>query len=347
MTLLCLLACNKTTPITDSTITTDDSAGDDSEVLDDCMTVPEEISPKDESSGVYWRDSLRVTFTEPVEDTAFALRSTPTDTGVAVHEPALIESWNETDQIVDLTPQGYLHADTDYALDITVCDVTYTSTFSTDSYGDALDMEASELEGRTYVVELDDVDFTEPAGFGSFLALYLDVPILIGVQELSPDGTTFDMLGAQGRLKNDGTYTQKYTETVDDVKYTVATWPFEEVSFNDPFFSGTAELVTIRYSNAEIPVHDFHIEGTFTPDGESFAGAKLWGLGDTRNMAPLFDEADDPTYVCELVSSSGVECEPCPGDGEPLCLFLKGEDITARWLDYITLIEQEREVVEE
>ena len=351
MTLLILLACTKDdVPTGDSTAITDDSTPNDADSgdpVEDCMTVPEEISPKDGKSGVYWRDTLKVTFTEPVATASFALSGASADTGVEAHEPALIESWNETNQIVELSPQGWLRADTSYALDITVCEATYTSTFSTGSYGNGLEFDESELEGRVYVVELDEVDFTEPAGFGSFLALYLDIPILIGVEEVGSTGTSLELLGAQGRLKNDGTYTQKYTETVDEVKYTVATWPFEDVTFDDPYFSGTASMIRLGYSGVEIPVHDFHLEGTFSSDGTSFGGAKIWGLGDTRNMAPLFDEADDPNYVCDLVSGAGVACEACPDDGEPVCLFLKGENITAEYLDYIELIEQEREVVEE
>lgn len=342
-----LLACNKDETPTpgDSTAVSDDSDvnnADSGEVVEDCMTVPEEISPKDEKSGVYWRDTLSVTFTEPVDDASFVLRRVIADTGdQEVHEPALIESWNETHQIVELTPQGYLHATTNYALDITVCEQTYTSTFSTGEFGDGLTIDASELEGRAYVVDLGAVDFTEPAGFGSFMALYLDIPILIGVQEVSPDETKMQILGAQGRLKNDGTYTQKYTETIDDVKWYVATWPFEDVSFADPYFSGSAALINLSYSGVSIPVYDFHIEGTFSSDATSFGGGKIWGLADTRNMAPLFDEADDPNYVCELVGTAGVACEPCPADDENYCLYLKGEDITAEWLDYITLLEQE------
>jgi len=344
MTLLLLLACNKDeAPVGDSSAPTDDTQENnaDSGDVEDCSTVPEEISPKDEAPNVYWRDTLRVGFTEPVSGVVFDLQSEGGDSGLEAHDPALFETWNETSQIVELQVQGYLLPDRDYSLSITVCEQTYVSTFSTGSWGAPLEIDVDELVGRAYVVELNEVEFTEPAGFGSFLSLYLDVPILIGVQEISPDETTMQLLGAQGRLKNDGTYTQKYTETVDEEKYYVATWPFEDVSFSDPYFSGTADLIRLGYSGVEIPVHDFHLEGTFSADGTKFGGAVIEGLGDTRHMAPLFGEADDPNYLCDLVSGT-VSCEPCPDDGEPVCLFLRGENITADWLDYIELVEQER-----
>ena len=342
MTLLLLLACNKDDAVpADSDGLIGDSGAPtetDSDAPDECLTVPEEILPADGKSNVYYRDPLAVTFTGPAPDATFSL--TTTDDGEA-HEPTLIPQWNASDEHADLLVQGYLQASRDYALTITVCDASYTSTFSTGVYGDDLTVDKDEIEGRTYLVRLDEVTFTEPAGFGAFLSVYLDIPILIGVEEITPDGTKMELLGDQGRLKSDGTYTQKHNETRDDgIQYYVATWPFPDVDFNgDPYFSGQADKIELRYSGAKITVHDFQLTGTFAPDGSSFGGGTLAGLGDTAEMAPLFGEADDPYYVCELLEGAGTECEVCPDTEQKTCLYLVGEGITAPELDYIDLIE--------
>ncbi|MCP4807832.1 MAG: hypothetical protein GY884_21015 [Proteobacteria bacterium] len=341
--LIALLACNKDDPSNTDGTQPDDSdpvVETDSGDVEECLVVPLEITPEDQDTGVYYRDKLVVSFTGPAPDASFTLATT--DDGED-HAPTLIPSWNDSDEQATLTVQGYLQANRDYALTITVCDEAYTSTFSTDLYGGDLSEDRDQLVDRVYLVELDEVTFTEPEGFGAFISLYLDVPILIGVQAVEPDGTAMDLIGAQGRLKNDGTYTQKYYQTIDEVQYHVPTWPFPDADFNgSPFFSGESEKIELRYDGAFVPVYDFHIEGTFAPDGSSFGGGRLWGLGDTADMASLFGEADDPYYVCELVAGAGAECEVCPESGEKTCLFLKGENITAEHLDYIEgIVEQD------
>lgn len=318
----------------------------DSDPPEECLAAPASFLPKDGEDAAYYRDPLQVTFTTPVPGAEFALRTT--DDGEA-HEPTLLPEWNASNEQAELTVQGYLQPERDYALDVTVCDELYTNTFRTSEYGAPLTATQEELTGRTYLVELSSVDFTEPAGFGAFLGTFLDVPILIGVTDIDPDGTSLDLMGAQGRLKNDGTYTQKHTQTLDDgLKYWVPTWPFEGVDFNGaPYFSGDTSAIELRYDGAFVPVHDFHLEGTFAADGSSFGGGRLWGLGDTRDMAGLFGEADDPFYVCALVEGAGAECEVCPDTGEKTCLFLRGENVTAQHLDYIELLEHDDSLYEE
>ena len=360
MSWLLLLACNgpdSPGPVSDDSPVTDDSGADtdDSDPVEDCFIVPDTISPKDGAREVYSRQDLSVQFTGEVSTASFRLRATHGEASGELeasrpgvddgaddfqpHEVELTVDWNASREIATLEHDG-MGANTRYALDITVCGQTYTSTFSTDVYGDPLDITDEELVDNTFVVELSEVTFTEPAGFGSFLSVYLDVPILIGV--VSIDGDSMDMLGAQGRLTSDGRYVQKKRQTLEDgEKYTVPTWDFPGVDYSQaPFWAGESELIELRYDGTLIPVHNFHVEGTFAPDGRSFGGGRIWGLGDTRHMAEIFN-SDDANYVCGLVETAGASCEPCPDDGEPYCLFLKGEDIEAERERSLVLEPQE------
>lgn len=324
--LLALFACkgkddesttDDSTPVgDDSQVQTDDSADDSAEP---CMTRPSELSPEEEETGWFYRKPLTVRFTEAAPDATFRLydRDTQTEQGVTV-------TWNDSNEIATLEADSFLWPSTPYGLDITVCDATYTTTFDTSAYGEPLTLTPEELVDRTYVIEFGDVEFTEPEGFGALLALYVDVPILVGVE--TADSTQISLTGAQGYIDSNGDYLQRRRSG----GLWVPTWPFNGVDFSTaPFFSAEADSITIAYNGVDIPVYDFHLDGTFAADGSTIGGAQLWGLGDTRNMGIFFDDPDNASYVCDLVTSVGATCEACPNDGEVYCLFIRGEDITA------------------
>ncbi|MCB9797184.1 MAG: hypothetical protein H6741_31235 [Alphaproteobacteria bacterium] len=330
-------ACKDDTPVdsgdtqptgTDSDVTDDTSVGDDSAV-EECLTTPSELSPEEDETGWFYRDPIMVRFSEPVTEATFRLYNGQSD-----EEHSVTVSWNESNEVATLTADGYLHPSWSYKLDITVCERTYTTAFETSDYGQPLDIPEEELVSSTYVVEFGEVEFTEPEGFGALLALYVDVPVLIGVMNL--EGGMIDLLGAQGRVTSQGEYVQRLRADGVDVP----TWPFSGVDFSDaPFFEADADSITLDYDGVEIPVFEFHIEGTFAADGQSFAGGKLWGLGDTRHMGGFFNEPDNPGYICNLVTSVGATCEPCPSDGGEYCLFIRGENIFAPLVPDLTLVE--------
>ena len=336
MTLLVLLACTGCRGETDVVDDTDTSVTDDTDTADTedtgtqepCDAKPSELFPADEADDHYVRDALEVLFTQPVSEAAFTITSAD---GVEVDVPW---EFNPSNEIAILTP--ILEPDTVYIWGIDVCDAQYEARFRTSEWGKPLQEDASALVDRTYVVELGDVEFTQPADLGNLLALYLDVPILIGVREMAEDTSTITLLGAQGFVDGQGVYRQRKKRSDEDgVQWWVPTWDFVDVRFDEsPFFSGDATRIELMYSGAKIPVHDFHLEGTFSADMAQFGEARLWGLADTRELGSVIDDnADNPeTVVCDLVESAGISCEPCPDDDEPYCLFLKGEDITAEYV---------------
>lgn len=314
--------------IVDDSGQVDDSATDDSSV-EQCETTPAELSPEEEETGWFYRDPISVRFTEPVSGADFRLYNAQTD-----EDHDVTVEWNESMEIATLLADSHLNPSWSYKLDITVCEQTFTTTFSTSDYGQPLDISEEDLVNSTYVVEFGEVDFTEPEGLGAILALYVDVPVLIGVMAYA--NGEIDLLGAQGRINSNGEYQQRQRQNGEDVP----TWPFEGVDFTDaPFFQADAASINLNYDGVDIPVADFHIEGTFAADGSSFAGGKLWGLGDTRNMGGFFNEPDNPDYICNLVNSVGAECVACPSDGEEHCLFIRGEDIYAPLVPNLALVE--------
>lgn len=338
LTVLALAACkgdkdeeptDDSVPVgTDSDPNTDDSAPDSEEP---CLVKPQSIVPEEEDMDWFYRDPIVVTFTGEAPDASFVLFNR--DSG---EEFATTVSWNASNEIATITEtSGALQASMTYGLRIDVCGVSYETAFDTSWYGGPLEGSTESLVGRTYVIEFKEVNFVEPAGFGAFLSLYIDIPVLVGVHQLV--GDELWLVGAQGRVDGDGNYLQKKKES----GLYVPTWDFTGIDFSGaPYFSADTDLITLGYSGVNIPVHNFHLEGTFAPDGASFAGGKLWGDADTREMGALFGD-DSPEYVCELVASVGASCAPCPGDGAEYCLFLKGIDIIAQEAVGLTLERQD------
>jgi len=277
-----------------------------------CEVALEETTPE-EGDEIFYRDPIELEFDGEATTAVITLTNADTSEAVSLDAP----TWDNLDTEATLAPVDALNGNTNYTLSVTICDVTTEVNFATSSFGTPLTDGSATLNDRTYVVKLSEVTYTEPAGLGFVLAGTLTVPILVGVQAVQKN--TIDLIGAEGILANEGYYYQNPN---------LDTWDFSDATWIDPFFSIDAESVSISYDDIDIPIYDFHLEGTFSPDASSIGGGKLWGLGDTRNMAG-FVASTDPAAICDLLVLSGVYCEPCPSDKEPYCLYLKAEEIEA------------------
>ena len=74
------------------------------------------------------------------------------------------------------------------------------------------------------------------------------------------------------------------------------------------------------------------VSGTFSSDGSYFGFGSLSGETDARDMGPLFVElggTTDPEEICGLMQGFGVQCGTCSSDGQPYCINVLIEGITA------------------
>ena len=317
--MLALVACkgDKSGPDTgnvdDTSAPADDTGtpADDTGEVTSCAVVLLEASPDDGDDGWYYRDPLSLTFSEPAESHSPVITLTDSDGA----EVATTVTWADGSYQATITPSDLLAGSADYALHVEVCEYSGDLTFSTDVYGGALEEDSSGMVGNTYVFDMSKADITQPEGLGYLLATYLTEPLLIGIE--AADESEIDLVGAQGKLRNDGTYRQ-YGEDV---------WDFPVADFTTaPYFSADTDRIEISYSGYAIPIEDFHLEGTFSPDATSVGGGLAYGLGDTRYMGPLMGRGDEPDAVCSLIADFqiGIECVECE-DGGPYCLFLEAE----------------------
>ena len=287
-----------------------------------CTAEVLEIKPEDGEDDVFYKESLSVAFTEEGTAAVFSLEETTTLSPVA-HTV----SWGEGNVMATVVPDAPLDGSTQYTVRVSICETESTATFETSEYGQPVEGGSETLVGLTSVILFDNVNFTEPENIGSLLALYFDVPLLVGV--LGADTTNIDVVAAMGYFDNVDGYKQRLNQ---------ATWTFGQVNLDgNAYFLGSVDEIDLGYSNVSIPVYNFALSGTFAPDGSHFAGGTLTGKVDTRHMAPLFGQTDEG-YPCELVGSMGVSCESCP-DGENYCLTIRGQDIVSEAVPGVTVVE--------
>ncbi len=230
------------------------------------------------------------------------------------------------DQAV-ITPDAPLVPDAAYTLRLRDCAATTEIGFQTAPYGLPLEGGAGALFGRTYALGLTDpgLEWVAPAGLGALFGSFFDSPILLGVRALGGGG--LDFLGAQG-----------YVDAGETIQIpSVPTWNFPTVVFEDgPSFSLEADTVELVISGYRVPVSGFTLSGTFAPDGSSFGGGRLAGLGDTRYTGGTLGQASNPAAMCQLAAGVGLACRACPDGGE-FCLDVDVRNLTAIEVPGLTL----------
>lgn len=292
----------------------------DSDVPSACTARLDSTTPASGASGWYWRSAPEVLVTEAGGTY-----------GVRLHEasgPEVVTTVvpNDSGLRLAVTFEGGLRPNTDYVLEVTDCEGVHESTFRTSALGLPL-TDAAALDGRTWQLDVTDTDadWVQPAGLGALFGSFFDQPVLVGVQWVQ--GERIDLIGGLG--------TNVVGAIVQDLG--LPTWNFPVADFaGTPFFSVDADEITLVVSGYDLPIYNFHLEGTFLPDASAIGGAVLIGLGDTRYAggAVGFPGRDDA--LCQFGAGVGVPCEPCP-DGEPLCLQVEIHDIPAPWVQGLSL----------
>ena len=299
--------------------TTDDTGGT---IVEPCEVALVETEPLYGNTSWYYRDALSITF----DDDASTLAAITVTDGTGADIGLSVE-WDDSGFNATVTAaSGAWSGATDYTLLIDICDASSEIAYSTTAYGEELGEDSSTLIGNAYYIDMSRATYTEPAGVGAIMSLYLSEPLLLGVLDAHDSALT--LMGAQGFIHDTS------GDVLQDTDY--ATWDFGKADFtSSPFFAASGETV-FEYNSYEIPVYSFAIEGTFSKDGTTIGGASFRGLGDTRNMGPLLQLGNDPGVTCELLSKYGLSCEACP-DEELYCLTIAGDFEDAELLTEVTL----------
>jgi hypothetical protein len=228
-------------------------------------------------------------------------------------------------ETVVFTPSAALAPNTTYTVTLDYCGGTSPLSFTTSELGGALE---GDLTGNTYALALGDARIVEPAGIGAVLSGYLTQDILVGVQTVSE--TNIQMVGAIG-IEGASPPAQDYCDPTID---------FPDATFTEaPYFQIGPQDTALSVAGYTIEIGNLEITGTFAPDGSYFGGGTLSGTIDTRPLAPLLDDSGDEGAICSLAVSFGAACTACPSDGEPFCLTLVADQITAVQVEGTVLVE--------
>jgi hypothetical protein len=293
---------------TDTDADGDTDADTDTDTDTDCTATVVETLPEAEEERWYYRDALEVTFSEPAVDLA-SIVLTDEEGG----EVATTITWESSDYLALVQADALLAGSSAYLLSIEICDELTEVAFSTDVYGDELEEEVSTLEHNTYVLDLEEVTFTEPENFELLLGMFGVNPLLVGIE--TANETDLVLFVAEGKKRSDGSY-----KLLDDGR----SWLFEPADFTaQPYFSAEQAELSLDYDGVELPIQDFLLEGTFAPDGSSIGGVTVAGVADTRQLSAAF--GDDESYFCDLMGDWGIHCIACD-DGAELCIDILAED---------------------
>jgi hypothetical protein len=302
----------------DTDTDTDTDADADADTADSgeppsCTTLMTDSEPDDGAIDWYWKTDLVVDFEDAPEEQDII--SITDAAGAAVGFSAV---WADHGETVTLTPE--LQGSGEYLVSVS-CLEEQSFGFATSHYGAPLSIDAADLVGKTYELDLPGAYFKEPVGVGALLSTYLENPLL--ASPVAVTDTEITMLAAQGLWDTEGVPSQDMG---------MGTYPFPPSDWTGaPFFSGDTEQIIVTYdsggSSTDIVIHNVHLEGTFAADGSSLGGAWASGLADTRNLYSLLDIPDMPgidpeMLVCTYLGSFGLPCVDC-GDGEDLCLYME------------------------
>jgi hypothetical protein len=288
---------------------TDTSAdtGDDGR----CANRIELSVPEGGESDWYWREMPRI-FTSNRNQPAYDAFVTDAD---GVRLPSTLV-WAPDSLRFTVQHDAAFEANTEHTLHLVDCEGTRTVPFTTSGFGAPIDGGPSALQGTTYSLDLGAADWIEPGGVAPLLTLFFDAPALIGVPLANP--SQLHLSFAIGEEDDDGAITQDPGE---------APIPFPVVDFSQqPYFAAQAPVVNLEVSAVVIPVYDFAFSGTFSADGTRIGGGTVQGIGDTRFAGPLLG-SNEPGAVCSTAQGLGVQCGPCPNDGQVYCLPVSVERI--------------------
>lgn len=169
---------------------------------------------------------------------------------------------------------------------------------------------AGSVVGQTYDLDLGTAEFTAPPKVGGIFSQYIaDVSVMLEIQVIDVDaGTVVVLLGSPPADATTGSWQNPY------------------------FVVGPADF-TMEVEGYPFGWTGIELDGCFTVDGSAIEAMTLSGTLDTRALDDLIDPGAEEGAACELLASLEIECEPCPGDGDPYCLTVDAQHLRAERVD--------------
>ena len=317
LTALLMSACGGSTT---ANVPDDAGASSTSDLTDpgSCSGIATTLAPaSDGQSDFYYRDSVMFSVTEGADSAEIRLTDSsgndvPGETYVDDQVPA-----GEPLRVV-FAPDSPLRSNSDYQAHLDFCGGNPSVSFRTSDLGTQVE-DPGLLQGWTYVMDLSQARVVKPSTAAQALLTLLDNDLSLQIDDVS--GDTLDITVAA-------------TDTETGVQDTCV----PSLSFNMP--GNFADAPSFKVGPIDVPftlagytvvLYDGQSSATFASNGKYFAGGRLAGAVDARDVVAALSgrsvlPAEDPDALCEILTGANMPCEPCR-DGELYCLNLEVDQI--------------------
>lgn len=310
----------------------------------DCGVVLEESTPYADQSDFPSDASLEFRLSGPdpqMEPTVRLIDSQGTDIAGET-------TWSQDRQFIFFEPSGPLDDYTDYTATLSFCGGSETIPFRTDLYERTAD-----LEGRTWVVDLESLTLAEGNGFDDLLdrSHYAFSNLLVTV--LGTTNSNIEMLAAPTAIDAWCLDEQGEADLASCLQHPcLPTTLFDEGNdFSaDPIFEVGPADVHLDVEGYSFVLRSLTLSGIFARDGSSFWEAELSVVLDTRDLPVVGDDEEGTPpeeEYCELVESFGNPCEACDSDGEPYCVDIRSDPFEAPEVEAMALEELAEDDIDE
>ena len=220
------------------------------------------------------------------------------------------EGWTR----VVFTPETPLAPSSGHTATLNYCGGSPFVGFTTSPLGTPMET-PEDMTGRTFEIDLSDARITRPGPAAQALLALVDHNLLVHVDQADLTGLELTMAAANKITGEQDTCIPTLSMVVEgDLTGT----PTIELGPVDVHFDLAGYGVTLFDTTAQ---------ATFASDGTFFAGGRMSGVLDARDVVEALADrdvfsSDDPTVICESITLLGLECTDC-ADGEALCLDIE------------------------
>ena len=290
----------------------------------DCEAVARVLSPaSDGQSDFYFRDDIAFEISDSRD---FVDINVHDENGTAVSGTTWVDTMMHTEgwSRIVFTPEAPLAPSTTHTATLTYCGGSPSVNFSTSALGTPMER-PEEVDGRTFEIDLADASITKPSQVAQALLTLVDHSLLLQVDHVGSDGLRMSM-GAADKMTGD-----------QDTCLPTLNMAVEGDFTGPPTFAVGPVDVSFDLAGYTVTLFDAGAEATFGSDGSYFAGGRLSGTLDARDVVEALKGRDvlpveDASAVCETITRVGLSCNPC-SDGEVLCLDVEVESVQGALTD--------------
>ncbi len=276
----------------------------------DCEITISVTEPEDGATDHYYRDPIRFILTEP------------DGTAEVVTDIEGVTSTDAGGRTIVFTPDEPLEASTNYTVGLDYCYADPEISFSTSSYGSAIDP-GVELEGEVYALDLTTGDYTEGENAGELLNAIFTRHVLFEIESI--EGNELTALAAVSKKSDSPLEQDACARTVRIAGIDIS---------ESPYFSADMTEFVFGAHDGELRFTRFVVNGTVSADGSRIGGISFSATMAVDEISQVLPDVGGVEALCQMAENLGIPCQACPSDDFALCITVAAEHILAQGQDF-------------